>query len=290
MFDDWECDSRTGTSGGLCVAVLAYEASETISGVLSNVESVLHGELHRTASVLVADDHSTDGTVDEALRWADSPAAIDVAVRCNPCNLGYGGNQKAVIDWVVAHGFEYLVLMHGDAQHDPSEIPKLLAPVLADEADAVFGARTLEPGHARSGGMPLNRYLGNRGLTWVQNRLARVRFSEWHSGFRAYRVSTLRAVDTQRLPDGFEFDCAMTLALLDQGARLAEVACTTRYGDEVSRVRVIPYGLRVLGLHARHRYAAHVGSRRFARPSGRAAGSTPQLSKHRPHEAGLTRS
>jgi len=119
----------------------------------------------------------------------------------------------------------------------------------------VHGSRMIIRGGARRGGMPLNRYLGNRSLSWMLNRLSGSDLSEWFSGFRAYRVSTLAGFDLESLPDGFDFDTAVTLRLLAAGKRLEEVAIPTRYADEISRVPLLRTGLAAV----RHGLGARVG-------------------------------
>ena len=83
-----------------------------------------------------------------------------------------------------------------------------------DAVDAVFGSRMLDPGGARRGGMPLYKYVGNRILTRTQNVIAGVRLSEWHSGYRAYRVSALADLPFVGNSDGFDFDTEIILQLL----------------------------------------------------------------------------
>src|SRR5258708_7533273 len=82
-----------------------------------------------------------------------------------------------------------VVLLHGDGQYAPEHLPKMVAPLLAGECDAVLGSRMMEQGAARRGGMPLYKFAGNRVLTTVQNAVVGTNLSEWHSGYRAYSVA-----------------------------------------------------------------------------------------------------
>ena len=94
-----------------------------------------------------------------------------ITVLYNPENQGYGGNQKLGYQYAIRHGFDVVVLLHGDGQYAPEAIPTLLAPMLDGAADAVMGSRMLVPGVARQGGMPLYKFVGNKILTFLQNRL-----------------------------------------------------------------------------------------------------------------------
>lgn len=71
----------------------------------------------------------------------------------------------------------------------------MVAPIISGDADVVFGSRMMTSGGARKGGMPLYKFVGNKILTFIQNHLANVSLTEWHSGYRAYRVAALRKVN-----------------------------------------------------------------------------------------------
>lgn len=225
------------------VAVLAYEAEVTIEAVLDQIPRSLLGPSTR---VLVVDDASSDGTGARASAWVDARGAEGVDVLVRPVNLGYGGNQKACMRWAIADGLDVLAFVHGDGQHPTRLLPRLVAPVVEDGADLCSGSRLAERGAARRGGMPLGRWLGNRALAHLQNAVAGTEVSDWHSGFRAYRVGTLAELDLDALTDGFAFDAEMVFALLDHGSRIVELPVPTHYGQESSRAPLLPTGVRLV--------------------------------------------
>jgi len=94
--------------------------------------------------------------------------------------------------------------------------------------------------------MPLYKLVGNRLLSWAQNVLAGVRLSEWHSGYRLYRVSTLASVRYASNSNGFGFDTEIILQLLHAGAHITERAIPTYYGDEICRVNGLRYAGQVM--------------------------------------------
>ncbi|OWY60477.1 hypothetical protein B7486_68965, partial [cyanobacterium TDX16] len=232
------------------VLVVAYESSDYIINLLDRVPTDVPGA---DLAICVSDDCSSDDTGEKAEKWAAEQDERDVVVLRQDRNHGYGGNQKLSYAWASANGIDVAVLLHGDEQYPPEAIPALVAPILADEADVVHGSRMIIPGGARGGGMPIDRYVGNRSLSWLLNRLSGADLTEWFSGFRAYRVSTISQLDLTTMPDGFDFDTTITLRLLEAGARIDEVAIPTRYGDEVSRVPLLRTGLAAVkhGLAAR---------------------------------------
>lgn len=111
-------------------------------------------------------------------------------------------------------------MLHGDARYVPEIIGDLLTPILAGEADMVFGSRM--SGDPRKGGMPLIRYLGNRVLTGLQNRALGTKISEFQSGYRVYSVDALRKVPFERLSSDYHFDTEILILFVDRGLRIAE--------------------------------------------------------------------
>ena len=240
----------------IAVTVVAYEAADTIEGVLDRIPTTIGGHV---PSVLISDDASSDHTAELAEKWAARNPHFDVEVTHQPVNLGYGGNQKALYQWAHDRGADVALLVHGDGQYPPEMADQLVAPLLAEQADAVHGSRMILPGGAKRGRMPIDRRIGNRVLSRTFNVLSGSELSEWFSGFRAYRVDRLMAIpDLHGLPDGFDFDTAITLRLLENGDRIAEVAIPTHYGDEISRVPLLRTGVATIGhalTHWRRRLA-----------------------------------
>jgi glycosyltransferase involved in cell wall biosynthesis len=134
-------------------------------------------------------------------RHADTP--FKVSVLYNPVNQGYGGNQKTGYHYAIEKDFDFVALLHGDGQYAPEVLGQLVEPLRRGEVDAVFGSRMLVPRDALKGGMPPYKYIGNRILTAVQNKLLGTRLSEFHSGYRVYAVSALRAIPSSVIPTCF---------------------------------------------------------------------------------------
>src|SRR6185312_7325646 len=119
--------------------------------------------------ILIIDDSSQDTTFQTARAFADSPFPVTVLV--NPVNQRYGGNQKIGFHYAIDRGFDFVALVHGDGQYAPELLPVLLKPLLDGDADAVFGSRMMQRFEALKGGMPLYKFVGNKILTALQNRL-----------------------------------------------------------------------------------------------------------------------
>jgi glycosyltransferase involved in cell wall biosynthesis len=225
------------------IFIVAYNAERTIQQVLRRIPSTLSSY---DTEILVIDDSSSDATVDCArVLESDDQFPFRLTVLFNPVNLGYGGNQKVGFHYAIRNGFDFVALVHGDGQYAPERLPELLDPLLAGEADAVFGSRMMRKGDALRGGMPMYKYVGNRILTTLQNRLLGSALSEFHSGYRLYSVNALKRIPFELSANEFHFDTDIIIQLLRAGMRIRELPIPTYYGDEICRVDGLRYAWNV---------------------------------------------
>jgi len=225
------------------VLVVAYEASSTLESVLNRIPDAFRSAI---SVILVCDDASSDDTYQVGMRMKQTRPDLPLEVIRRPVNLGYGGNQKAGYRWMIDHGLDLVVLLHGDGQYAPEFLPNMVEPIMSGKADVVFGSRMLERGAALRGGMPKYKFVGNKILTFLQNRIAGVRLSEWHSGYRAYSIRALDGVGFELNANYYDFDTQIILQMIASGQRIVEIPIPTFYGDELSRVNGIRYGWRIL--------------------------------------------
>lgn len=248
----------------LLIFVVAYFAERTIEKVVRRIPADLIDTYD--IEILIIDDGSRDATFAQGLqigRHPDTP--FKVRVLYNRVNQGYGGNQKIGYHYAIEKGFDFVALLHGDGQYAPEVLGALVEPLRQGEADAVFGSRMLVPRDALKGGMPVYKYIGNRVLTAVQNKLLGTSLSEFHSGYRVYAVSALKVVPFDRNSNVFHFDTEIIIQLVIAGKRIKELPIPTYYGDEVCRVDGIKYGLNVVkaSLQARFQKVNLFYDRRF---------------------------
>ncbi|MBV9295490.1 MAG: glycosyltransferase [Acidobacteriaceae bacterium] len=246
------------------VLIVAYNAEKTISGIVRRIPAEL--EHFYEVEILIIDDASQDLTFaksHEASKGGDS--AFPVRVIFNPLSRGYGGNQKLGFQYAIEKGFDLVALLHGDGQYAPESLPDLLDPLRKGEADALLGSRMLKSRSALRGRMPLYKFLGNKILTWIQNKLLHAHLSEFHSGYRIYSVEALRAIPFERNSNGFHFDTEITIQLLIAGRKIEELPIPTYYGSEIRHVKGLAYAVNVLGatLKARLQEMSLFYDRRF---------------------------
>jgi glycosyltransferase involved in cell wall biosynthesis len=239
----------------IVVVMPALNAARTLERTVSAIPTEWVDE------IILVDDKSSDNTVQLA---RDLP----VRVIWHPHNVGYGGNQKTCYLEALQRDADVVVMLHPDGQYEPSLIPELVAPILAEEADLVLGSRLAEPGLARAGGMPLHKYAANRGLTAIENRILHTSLSEMHTGYRAYSRKLLLDVPFLRNALDFSFDSEMLMQAAHFGYSIAEVPARSRYFADASSISLRPsivYALKTLWAAARlvlHR-AGIVRSRKF---------------------------
>lgn len=216
------------------VVLPAYNAEKTLRTTVEEISGVVD------ACILV-DDNSTDGTVALA-------GKLGLQVHVHERNRGYGGNQKTCYAAALAAGADIVVMLHPDYQYSPLLVSPMAGMIAYDVYDIVLGSRILGGG-ARSGGMPLIKYVSNRALTLIQNAAMGAKLSEYHTGFRAYSRELLLSLPLKANSEDFVFDNQVLAQCIYLDARIGEVSCPTRYFPEASSInmrRSAIYGLGVL--------------------------------------------
>src|ERR671938_1472116 len=125
----------------------------------------------------------------------------------------------------------------------------MVEPILRGRADLVLGSRFAVPGMALENGMPRWKYVVNRALTAIENRILGTSLSEAHTGYRAYSRELLMTVPFLRNALDFSFDSEMIMQAVQLGFRIVEVPTRSRYFDEASSVSLGPasvYGIKTL--------------------------------------------
>jgi glycosyltransferase involved in cell wall biosynthesis len=228
----------------IAVILPAYNAAQTLARTVAEIDRDVVDDL------ILTDDASIDGT-------ATFSQALGLHTVVHPENRGYGANQKTCYAVALARGADIVVMLHADYQYSPRLIAPMASMIASGHYDAVLASRILGGG-ALSGGMPLWRYVANRALTLVQNILMRQKFSEYHTGYRAWSRRVLERLPFERCSDDFLFDNQIFAQTLYAGFRFGEISCPTRYFKEASTInfrRSVVYGFGVLATALRFRLA-----------------------------------
>lgn len=225
------------------IFIIAYNAVNHLNKTIARIPPEVYEAVEE---IFVIDDCSQDNSYYAALGYKAEFNINKLTVHRNQKNQGYGGNQKVGYQYAIDRGFDIVALVHGDGQYAPEALPILLEPLVKGEAEMVFGSRMSTRGAARRGGMPLYKFLGNRILTTVQNRLSGLTLSEYHSGYRLYSVEALKRIPFESFTNTWHFDTQIILAMAERNFRIVERPIPTYYGDEICHVNGIPYAFHCL--------------------------------------------
>ena len=237
--DEDRADSANSCGKRIGILIVSYNAVTTIAKVLKRIPTDIWENVEE---VVVFDDASRDHTYELVLGLKLLSGLNKLTVIKNDSNLGYGGNQKLGYKYFSEKGFDIVVLLHGDGQYAPEILSHLYAPLVAGEAEAVFGSRMMKAyGGAIKGGMPIYKYLGNKVLTYFENAALGLKLTEFHSGYRAYSLDALRKIDFADMTDVFHFDTQIIIKFHHQGFRIKEVPIPTYYGEEICNVNGLKY-------------------------------------------------
>lgn len=220
----------------IIVVLPAYNAEKTLRQTYHEIPRNIVDD------VLLVDDHSSDLTVSVA-------GELEIKTIIHHRNLGYGANQKTCYRTALEMGADIVIMLHPDYQYSPKLIPAMASLISSGHYDIVLGSRILGIG-ALAGGMPLYKYISNRGLTFIQNILLRHKLSEYHTGYRASSRSFLESIPFEKNSDSFLFDNQVLAQAIYFGFRIGEISCPTRYFPEASTIdwsKSVVYGLGVLG-------------------------------------------
>jgi glycosyltransferase involved in cell wall biosynthesis len=190
----------------LTVVIPAYNEEDTILRVLERVRAIPF-----SLQIIVVDDCSQDRTA-ELVR-----DVADIEFRRHDVNQGKGAALRTA--FALARG-KVIVVQDADLEYDPADVPGLIAPILEGHADVVYGSRLI-------GGRPQRVHLfwhkvGNKALSLVTNVLYNTTLSDMETGYKAFTLEVLRAVEPLRESD-FRIEPELTAKICRGGFRVYEV-------------------------------------------------------------------
>jgi glycosyltransferase involved in cell wall biosynthesis len=150
------------------ILIPAYNEADSIAHVVEDVE-----KSNSLADILVVNDGSTDDTSGIARRAG--AMVIDI-----PCNIGYGGAIQTGFRFATEYGYDFVITMDGDAQHDPYSVKNLTEAMAREEADVVIGSRFLGGSYK----MGIFRRIGVRLFSQIARFYTGTEFTDPTSGFQ----------------------------------------------------------------------------------------------------------
>jgi len=209
----------------IITAIPCYNTAQSISYVIAKAK--LYSD-----EVVVIDDGSRDGTFEIA-------KTAGARVIRHKVNLGYGEAIKSSFKYAKKQGADILVIIDGDGQHDPDEIPMLINPVLKEHVDLTIGSRFL----AHSKTMPSYRRFGILLITTLWNLGAKIRVSDSQSGFRAYNMKKFMTLNFSENDMGISIEIIEKARHLKASIREVPVSCT--YDHTRMNSKALFHGIKV---------------------------------------------
>ena len=212
----------------ITVVIPAYNEEKTIGRVIEDTKRYVQ-------NVIVVDDGSSDGTGNVAL-------GAGATVLRHSKNLGYGSALATGFNYFKNNGAGVMVVLDGDGQHKPSDIPRLVKPLIDDQADIVIGSRFMNGGEKT--GIPRYRRFGIGIVNRAWNIASGEKVTDTQCGFRAYSRD---AVDKMEIK---EANMSASLEILDQARtenlRVVEVPISVNYHGNSSSMEPGRHGMELV--------------------------------------------
>lgn len=226
----------------IVVVMPAFNAAKTLKRTYDEIDFNL------VDSTILVDDMSTDNTIQLA-----NELGIDHILQ-HEVNKGYGANQKTCYKEALRLNADIIVLLHPDYQYDPKLIAMLVSKVVDDNNLMAVASRMLNGG-ALNGGMPIYKWISNKALTWIQNKINKTKLSEYHTGYRAFQGEVLSQLDLSHNSDSFIFDNEILSQAIYAGYSVGEISCQAHYSSDSSSINLwssLVYGFGVLRVCLQH--------------------------------------
>lgn len=204
----------------VCILIPVFNAENSIRAVVQ--ECLGHG-----LPVVVVDDGSTD-------RTASLLAELPVQLFRHSRNRGKGAALKTGFDWALASGFEAVVTVDADGQHDVSAIPAVIAAATASGCGIVIASR-----HAQFEQMAGLRKIWNRIGVWFMQSRTGFRITDSQSGFRCYSAQMLKQISLAS--DGYNLEMEALLKAWKAGFAIGSVPVAARVADGRSTSHYRPF-------------------------------------------------
>jgi glycosyltransferase involved in cell wall biosynthesis len=182
--------------------------------------------------VIVCDDGSADSTAAEA-------TANGAFVIRHDRNEGKGAALRTLLGVARKLAPDVIITLDADRQHDPSDIPKLVTPILDGSADVVIGSR-----FGNGNKIPIYRKVGNSILTTLTNMTAKTSIQDTQSGFRAYSSKVISSIIINR--NGMGVDSELLITVAKRGFRIEETNVSVKYEGETSTFNPLSHTFRVV--------------------------------------------
>lgn len=215
----------------VCVVIPSFNEEKNIGILLERIKE-------KGLDVIVVDDGSEDKTYEECLKRK-------VTVIRNSINRGKGFSLRKGFKYAIERGYEIIITMDADGQHDPQELDKFIEKFNATKADLIIGNRMQNPEN-----MPFIRKVTNIVMSLVISAIVGRKIEDSQCGYRLIKADTLKKVKLRSIHYEIESELIFKIALI--GGKIEQVPIESIYRREVSKIDPFKDTLRFMKLLFRY--------------------------------------
>lgn len=228
----------------LLVFIPAYNCEKQIGRVLNQL---LSEEIQPwLGECIVVNNRSKDGTEEAVIRWQTDHPTQPVTLLRNRENYGLGGSHKVAFQYAIEHGYEHVVVLHGDDQGSIKDLLPILTTGEYLKHECCLGSRFLK-GSDIHGYSPL-RIVGNLGFNAIYSITTGHLVTDIGSGLNLYSVEPLRSGYYIKLPDTIYFNACILLSQYAQHMKIYYFPITWREDDQISNAKLVSLSINLLKL------------------------------------------
>ncbi|MFC5446858.1 glycosyltransferase family 2 protein [Paenibacillus aestuarii] len=209
-----------------------YNCQSQIYRVLEKVSKSSVYDL--VTEIIVIDNHSKDDSLQIAQQAINKFQMTKCLLTQNIQNVGLGGSHKSAFKYAELHGFDYLIVLHGDDQGNINDFAQIIVNKLYQKYDAILGSRFSKG--SRTVGYSKFRIFGNHVFNTLISIICFKTINDLGSGLNMYKVSSLKYSIT--FPDNLIFNVFMLMAHVSYGQRIVFLPITWTEEDQVSNVKM----------------------------------------------------
>lgn len=219
----------------------AYNCQKQIIRVLGQLD---RETMKYISKVIVVNNQSTDDTENVVKHFITKHEELPITLLRNNANYGLGGSHKVAFSYAIEHGFDYVIVLHGDDQGTLTDILPAIRRGFCQKYDCVLGARFMIG--SRLTGYSKFRTFGNIVYDFLFSAVVRNRIFDLGSGLNLYKVEMLKDQFYQKFPDNLMFNYCMILASRFYHHKLCFYPISWREEDQVSNVKMVSQAITVL--------------------------------------------
>lgn len=219
----------------------AYNCEKQIVRVLEQLDPAI---MAFVTKVIVVNNRSTDKTEEAVTDFMHSHANLPITLLRNRENYGLGGSHKVAFEYAISHGYDYVIVLHGDDQGDISDLLPVLAKGYYRKHDCILGARFMRG--SKLSGYSAVRTVGNVVYNLLFSYVTGKKIYDLGSGLNMYSVKMLKSDFYRKFPDNLMFNYLMILAAQYYGHDIRFYPISWREDDQVSNVKLFSQAKKVL--------------------------------------------